>query len=387
MKNHPASPDPIAHQTSAQLHDLIRRRIRHAHGQITFAEYMHMCLYTPGLGYYSAGQQKLGPHGDFTTAPELSPLFSRTLARHILSVFPLLAQTNILEFGAGNGTMAIDILSELAAHSACPDYYYILETSADLRKQQHDNIMHAIPDLAPSVVWLDRMPEAFTGVILANEVCDAMPVHCLHFTSNCIQERYVCLDDHDALAWHDDSVSSPALQEEAELVQDLIGETEMFTELNLAAKGWIHTIVDRLTQGVCYIIDYGYPRAEYYHPQRHQGTLMCHYQHQAHDNPLILPGLQDITAHVDFSLLAQAAHNRGLLVEGFQTQADFLLAGGIMTLYDSQSSAPHQLQQATAIKRLTHPSFMGESFKVLTLSREISAILPLCQRGDQRYRL
>ncbi|MDH5591483.1 MAG: SAM-dependent methyltransferase [Gammaproteobacteria bacterium] len=382
------APDTIAQQHSEQLLALIQQKIVDAGGKISFAEYMQLCLYAPGLGYYSAGSYKLGQKGDFTTAPEISPLFSRTLAHHVNDVFQQLKKKDILEFGAGSGKMAADILTELSVLQALPDYYYIIETSADLRQRQQQTISSRIPHLAEKVVWLDKMPHQFVGVVLANEVCDAMPVHCLRFKDGKVSERHIESDDS-KLQWCDGSLSHSHLAHRAAEIKSLIdSDSNYITEINLSAEAWLASLAENIQQGAIFIIDYGYPQSSYYHPQRTSGTLMCYFQHQGHDNPLILQGLQDITAHVDFTALAQSAVDNGLQVAGFQSQADFLLAGGITELNHSFSHDGLALmQQASQIKRLTLPSEMGENFKVLSLTKDIDHLLPRLQLGDRRYSL
>tara|TARA_R110001583_G_scaffold183598_1_gene342275 strand:+ start:9306 stop:10478 length:1173 start_codon:yes stop_codon:yes gene_type:complete len=382
------APDNIAQQHSEQLLRFIKHKINEAGGKITFADYMQLCLYAPGLGYYSAGSHKIGHGGDFTTAPEISPLFSRSVAQQLIDVLRQLDQGNILEFGAGSGKMAVDILRELNIKQSLPEYYYIVEASADLRQRQQQIIHDTIPELEVKVVWLDSFPEHFMGVVLANEVCDAMPVHRLHFYNEVSSECYIVNID-DQLQWSDDEFSHPDLINKAIEIKSFIDDGEYFTEVNLAAEAWLASLADNLQQGAVFIIDYGYPQAVYYHPQRSSGTLTCYYQQQGHDNPLVLPGLQDITAHVDFTSLAQIAVDNGLDVAGFQSQADFLLAGGITELSSLNDSddAFVMLQQATEIKRLTLPTEMGETFKVLTLTKNLDQLLPRIKQGDRRYNL
>jgi len=381
-------PDPIAQQHSDQLLALIKQKIADAGGRINFADYMQLCLYAPGLGYYSAGSYKIGAKGDFTTAPEISSLFSRTLAQHIQDVFAQTSQANILEFGAGSGRMAIDILTELEENDVFPEHYFIIEASADLRFRQEESILSEIPHLLSRIVWLDALPENFIGVILANEVCDAMPVHCLQFHQDSISERFIEYRDSE-LHWCEAELSNPLLAKQTDAIQTIVGETNYLTEVNLASQAWLSSLADSMKQGAIFIIDYGYPMSDYYHPQRSQGTLMCYYQHQGHDNPLILHGLQDITAHVDFTALAQTAVVNGLDVEGFQSQADFLLAGGITSLIPNKDDSNElvHLQISAEIKQLTLPSEMGESFKVLSLSKNLEQILSRCKIADRRYSL
>lgn len=382
-----AKPDDIAQQHSKQLLSLIYDEIELAGGQINFADYMQLCLYAPGLGYYSADSQKLGQYGDFTTAPEISPLFSRSFAHHIKDVLQQLAKPSILEFGAGSGKMAIDILIELAALNCLPEQYYIIEVSANLRDRQRKNICSLIPEFLGRVVWLDQLPANFVGVVLANEVCDAMPVHLLRFKQGEVYERYICRDNN-GLKWCENELSHPDLVSHVAAIKNLIDAEYCDTEINLAAKAWLTTIATKLQQGAVFICDYGYPKADYYHSQRNKGTLMCYYQHQGHDDPLVFQGLQDITAHIDFTLLAQSAVDNGLDVAGFQSQADFLLAGGITELSQTEDAGEFlMLQRAAEIKQLTLPSAMGENFKVLTLSKNLDQIMSRCQLADRRYSL
>lgn len=382
------TPDSIAQQYSDQLLSVIKQTINFKGGKISFAEYMDLCLYAPGLGYYSAGSHKIGAEGDFTTAPEISALFSRTLAHHVRDVLQQLPVKNILEFGAGKATMAIDLLLELECCDCLPEHYYIIEASADLQQRQCKSIALAIPHLKNKIKWLTSLPRHFEGVILANEVCDAMPVHSLQLSNDSVQERYITISG-DELAWCEDVPSHPDLLKRAEIIKSFIDNRNYQTEVNLAAEAWLASIADTVQQGAVFIIDYGYPQSHYFHPERSTGTLMCFYKHQGHDNPLALPGLQDITAHVDFTALAQTAHENGLDVAGFQSQADFLLSGGIIKIAceDDGDNAFSQMQRATEIKRLILPNGMGESFKVLTLTKNLNQSLPKLETGDRRYSL
>jgi SAM-dependent MidA family methyltransferase len=381
-------PDNIAKQHSDKLVTNIKQKIHAAGGKISFADYMNLCLYAPGLGYYSAGSHKIGSGGDFTTAPEISPLFSRSLAHHIKDVITQLPHADILEFGAGSGKMAVDILLELQQINSLPEHYFIIEASADLRQKQQHTINISIPELADRVHWLEQIPSEFNGVIVANEVCDAMPVHVLHFAGNAIKERYVQLNASDNFEWCDDELSSTELLVEAKNIQNSIADQDYITEVNLHAEAWLNSIAESLKQGAMFIVDYGYPASSYYHPERDNGTLMCYYQHQGHDDVFFLPGLQDITAHVNFSALAQTAYDKGLDVAGFQTQANFLIAGGITELASAKSGDELTLlKQSAEIKRLTLPSEMGETFKVLSLTQNLDQLLPRLQLRDQRRQL
>lgn len=381
-------PDNIAKQHSDKLVAKIKQSIRAAGGKISFADYMNLCLYAPGLGYYSAGSHKIGIGGDFTTAPEVSPLFSRCLAHHIKDVLIQLPHGDILEFGAGSGKMAIDILLELQQINSLPEHYFIIEASADLRQKQQETTRKSIPHLIDRIHWLEQIPSKFNGVIVANEVCDAMPVHLLQFAGNKIKERYVQINSDDTFDWCEDDLSSAELLIQAKNIQNLIADEDYVTEVNLQAEAWLNSLAESLEQGAMFIIDYGYPESSYYHPDRDNGTLMCYYQHHGHDDVFFLPGLQDITAHVNFSALAQAAYDKGLDVAGFQTQADFLIAGGIIDLASVNSGDELTLlKQSAEIKRLTLPSEMGETFKVLSLSQDLDQLLPRIQLRDQRRKL
>lgn len=379
--------DPQAQQHSDRLKQQINDHITQQGGWISFADFMHDCLYWPGLGYYSAGSHKLGAGGDFTTAPELSSLFGQALANHVADVGRQLGQFDILEFGAGSGRLATDVLQQLSRLDCLPDRYLILEPSADLQQRQQAWIAQ-YPQLADRVQWLSALPENFKGIVLANEVCDAMPVHLLHFSTKAVEELGVTTTP-DGLAWQSRALEDPRLINKAAAIRDRIGAQIYQTEVNLLAEDWLQSVAESLSQGAIFIIDYGYPFAEFYRPERTQGTLRCYYHHQAHDDPLLLPGLQDITAHIDFTALAEQARSAGLDVAGFHEQGDFLIAGDITGLAAAleQDADPLQwLKHSSAIKQLLMPDAMGHQFKVLSLSRGI-ATLPRLQRQDRRYQL
>lgn len=383
------SPDSIAQQHSDQLVSLIKQKIDNADGKIDFAEYMNLCLYAPGLGYYSAGSYKLGEKGDFTTAPERSSLFSRSLAQHIIDVLVQITQPSILEFGAGSGKMAADILLELELQQSLPEQYCIIEASADLQYRQRRYLEKTLSTtLFEKIIWLDSLPETFSGVIVANEVCDAMPIQIIRSNASRLSQRFVGYQQQQFI-WLDEPISDPDLSERANHIQTLMGHGDFITEVNLTAEAWIASLANSLDQGAMFVIDYGYPQADFYHPQRYAGSLMCYYQHQAHDDPFILQGIQDITAHVDFTGLAQSAFDHSLDVAGFQSQADFLIAGGITDLIEQADSVDSlsSLELTTQLKQLTLPSAMGESFKALTLTKQLPHVLPRLQLADRRYRL
>lgn len=375
------TPPPEAQQVSEQLSDIIRRQMTQAGGSIAFSQFMHSCLYTPGLGYYSGPLPKLGAEGDFITAPEISPLFGQALAMHIADVLRQLYQPEVLEFGAGNGTLAVDILQTLAAHDCMPERYLILETSADLRARQSRTLSQACPELAERVVWLDALPTTFKGAIVANEVCDAMPFDVLSVSEAGVFNHHVTANPE--FEWIDKPITDPALQARAEIIQTQV-QPPYICEVSVQADAWLYSLARCLTAGGVFLIDYGYGRTELLRPERAAGSLLCHYRHQAHRNPFWYPGLQDITADVDFTALAETAFNNELTVAGFHYQRDFLLAGDIESfMQHTEQPAP---EQGAALKQLLMPIHMGEKFKILTLTRGIEA-LPRLAFNDRRQQL
>lgn len=338
------------------------------HGKISFARYMEMALYTPGLGYYSAGATKLGENGDFVTAPEISSLFGQCIAKQCEQV--LQPSDSILELGAGTGKMAVDILKTLQ-----PKRYYILEVSADLKERQQQLLQTQVPELYDRIEWLSSLPEknSFSGIIVANEVLDALPVHRFRLDKNGIQEIYV-RKGKEGLEFCYDIPSSPGLLEAVKNLQDgILKDIQDYeSEIHLSIPPLINSLADSLHRGLMLFIDYGFPAHEYYHPDRNCGTLMCHHQHRSHENPLILPGEQDITAHVDFTAVAYAAVNAGLQVKGYTDQASFLLGCGLMNL--AETSKQHPLKLSQEIQKLTMPHQMGELFKVIGLTKGLDEI-------------
>lgn len=382
----PPSPEAQAH--SERLQELIREEIKAGGGHIGFDRFMELALYAPGLGYYSAGSGKFGEAGDFVTAPELSPLFSRCLARQCAEVLGGIGGGEILEFGAGSGVMAADILAELACHDQLPQRYCILELSADLRQRQRETIEQKVPELASNVVWLDVLPEpGFSGVVLANEVLDAMPVHRFVIDNGEPHELDVVWDgkEFQLESGPPDAALYTRLKQ---LQQQYVFAEGYSSEINLRAEEWVRSLAGFLEQGVALLIDYGFPQREFYHPQRSMGTLMCHYRHRAHDDALTLVGLQDITAHVDFTAVGEAALAAGLAVRGYTSQANFLIANGLTELLaEVEGDIRAQLVQSAQVKRLTMPGEMGELFKVMALSRNWTGPLRGFALLDERGRL
>lgn len=375
------APDQQAQQHSQQLQNVIVDQIQAAGGLISFADFMQSCLYYPGLGYYSAGLSKIGEAGDFTTAPEISSLFSQALANHIADVLSV-SGGDCLEFGAGSGQMAIDVLLKLADLNQLPDNYFIIEASADLRERQQYSLKEKLGDLYSRVVWLTHLPDTFHGAIIANEVCDAMPVHSFYADNSGLFERFVGWNG-EAFMWQPVKSSDPFANQ---IAPQLPVKPYTF-ELNLFARAWVSSLSEKLISGAIFVIDYGYTESEYYAPQRAAGGIHCHFHHQVHHDPLALVGLQDITAHINFSDLANHAHQQDLHVSGFQTQMDFLVAGDILALASQQDlNEFEQLQSAAELKRLLLPEQMGSLFKVLTLTKNIPT-LSRAQVGDLRWQL
>lgn len=358
--------EQLAHQ--AQLLDFLNY-VLHSKGRITFAEFMEIVLYAPALGYYSAGMQKIGESGDFVTAPVISPLFSACLANQYLQILPNLDQPCILELGAGNGIMAARSMLHLGAHQQLPEKYYILELSGDLRDRQQLTIQQNCPQYFDKFIWLDSLEDLkFNGIIVGNEVLDALPVHLFQIgTDNTILEAYIHRAKQFEIKY---DKATHAITEYAQQLQQAFHLPKGYTsEINLMQKPLLASLNNVLQQGVMFWIDYGFTQQEYYHPERSMGTLMCHCQHTANPDPLANIGLQDITAHVDFSALAKAAVDLGLHINGFTTQGHFLLANGLLDLATTSNVNPYQLSQQ--IQVLTQPHEMGELFKVIALSKAI----------------
>lgn len=380
----PPSADAQTH--SDQLSALIASEIDAAGGHISFARHMELALYAPGLGYYSAGSRKLGEGGDFVTAPELSPLFARCLARQLAQLHAA-GLRHVLELGAGSGALAADVLLELDALGAAPDSYSILELSADLRERQHARIMQSAPALRARVRWTNTLPQGFEGVIMANEVLDATPAHRVIRRQADILEVFVRHETPDVTFVRQElHASGPVLEAARQL--DLPHD-DYETEINLSARVLVRSLAHQLKRGVMLFVDYGFPAREYYHPQRSRGTLMCHYRQHAHDDAFAFPGLQDITTHVDFSAIAAAAALGGAQVLGYASQAQFLINCGITDVLsetpasDTRAYAP----LAAAAQKLLSPAEMGELFKVIALGKGFDAPLQGFARGDKSHTL
>lgn len=353
------------------------------HSGITFCEYMQRVLYEPKLGYYQAGSTKFGAPGDFVTAPEISPLFAYALANQCADIMRTLPQASLLEFGAGSGLLARDILLNLQRSKCLPDHYFIVEVSADLVERQRQTLQD-YPDLLSRVQWLSSLPKDFCGVVLANEVLDAMPVELFSYHSGEVYQGGVQHDKGEwGLSWQlkpDQWLPTHVHSHKHDWVEGYM------SEFNPVLPAWLQVIEQSLLSGVVLLIDYGYPATEYYHPDRQLGTLMCHYRHYAHPDPFLYPGMQDITAHVDFTAVAHAADTAGLQVAGFTSQANFLLACGILDGIAALSERD-RVRESQQLQMLLMPSEMGELFKVMALTKGFQSELLGFSTRDQRYRL
>lgn len=355
--------------------------------EIPFVDFMQAALYDPQAGYYSSGLTKIGAQGDFITAPELTPLFGYALANQCQQVLSLLDSPVILEFGAGTGALCVALLERLEQLNCLPQTYYILELSAHLRHCQKEQVLQKIPHLADKVRWLDQWPTSpFNGIIIANEVLDAMPIHRFLVEEESVLESYISLNQQGQLTEQFKPCQNKRLL-------DYINNTlppmaaPYLSEVNLFIDQWITENYNILQQGLVLLIDYGFPRHEYYHADRNQGTLMCHYQHHAHTNPLVHIGEQDITAHVDFTQVAEAAQQAGFHVAGYTNQASFLLANGLLHLLNYIEDE-HQLFRAKqAVKQLVQSSEMGELFKVIALTKQFDIPLNGFLLNDKRVNL
>jgi SAM-dependent MidA family methyltransferase len=377
------STEALAH--SQQLSMLIRAEIEAAGGWIDFARYMHLALYAPSLGYYSGGAKRFGHDGDFVTAPEISPLFAQTLARQAAQILQLTAG-DILELGAGTGRLAAALMLDLQQLKQLPARYQILEVSAHLRQIQHETLQQTLPpELMQLVQWLDNLPDTFNGLVLGNEVLDALSVHIVKSSEDGLFERGIIWSG-DTFVWSERPLTSGPL---FELTSKLSIPKEYTTEICSAATGLVASLANMLQQGALLFIDYGFSRREYYHPQRSQGTLICHYRHYAHDDPFLHPGLQDITAHVDFTNIAETAVANGLQLLGYSGQAQFLINCGITDLLAqiSPSDSANYLPLAAQAQKLLSPAEMGELFKVIALGKGLKQALLGFARGDRSHTL
>lgn len=370
------APDLYEVNNSLQLVEEIQRTIRsEKQASISFAHFMEMCLYSPGLGYYTSSSHKFGESGDFYTAPEISPLFGQSIAQQCAEIIPALSNPSILEIGAGNGTLAAPLLHELATQDLLPHKYYILELSSELKARQKAALELAVPEYSDHIVWIDSLNDCLGElIIIANEVLDAIPVHAFRIEDGVIKERRVGIENQH-LAWK-------LVPAEGELLRAIRREINALqlplpgifqSEINLMIPAWLKQLDRVMSRGVAIFIDYGHCSDQYYSPARADGTLMCHYRNRAHADPFAYPGIQDISSHVNFSSVADAALENGLRPLGFTTQSHFLMGCGITELLErsllENLSEEAYLDIAQAVKVLTLPDTMGEIFKILCLGK------------------
>jgi SAM-dependent MidA family methyltransferase len=394
MRQLPPLPEPdyVALNHSHSLKRLVQAEIAAVGGWISFAHYMRSVLYAPGMGYYSGGAAKFGQAGDFVTAPEISSLFGKALAQQAAQVLDLVnEEADILEFGAGTAKLALDLLLELEKLGSLPVHYCILDLSADLRQRQRHLLEERAPHLLPRVVWLERLPSEFKGLILANEVLDAMPVHLVAWRETGLFEIGVLCRDEE-FRWMEHPLEEGELLAAAKELKPLVEAgvgAGYISEINLSARHFIHSLGPILQKGAILLIDYGFGRSEYYHPQRSRGTLMCHYRHHAHDDPFYLPGLQDVTSHVDFSAIASAAADANLALLGYNTQAHFLINCGITDILARipPENPGDYLPLANQLQKLVSPAEMGELFKTIAFGKNIHTPLLGFISGDKSHLL
>lgn len=383
-------PSADARDASEALTRIITAEIAAHDGWISFARYMELALYAPGFGYYSGGSRKFGVEGDFLTAPELTPLFGRALARQVAQILAASGPL-VIEAGAGSGRLAADLLPALDALGCLPEHYRILELSGELRARQQTTLAAHAPQYADRVEWLDELPQRFSGCLLANEVLDAMPTHALRWDDAApppgVLERGVGLTEGRlAVAERPASGALLAAANALRVVAPYRGE------ISLAARAWVSELARRLEQGAMLLIDYGLPRHELYHPLRDGGTLRCHYRHRVHEDAFWFPGLSDITSHVDFTAVAEAGFDAGLEILGYCSQANFLINCGVGELLQEGTAAGDNAEAANlrargAVNVLISPNEMGELFKVIALGRGVPGPLLGFVRGDRVHAL
>lgn len=378
--------------SSNALINFLHEKIKRENGQISFADYMETVLYHPDWGYYNQATFALGKEGDFTTAPEISPLFAQCLARQCLQIFTILPHGNFLELGAGSGQFAFDMLLSLDQLGFLPTHYFIYDINLLLRKKQQERLGNLCSqihreDLFKRLVWLDELPTHFEGIIFANEVLDALPVHCFHIEEKSIKEKYVTYQNNH-FTWQFNPPSSQIFAENIAKIRDFYHLAPGYeSEINLRLPSFIANISRALARGVILLADYGYGQREYYHPERKRGTLTCFYQHHHHNNPFLHIGAQDITAHVDFTKVIDEASNHDCSLLGFTTQAAFLLSCGLLELAQEQEknlSSIDEIKLHQDIKTLTFPTEMGDLVKFMALGKNYD--LPLLGFGIQDRR-
>jgi SAM-dependent MidA family methyltransferase len=382
----PPAPDAAGREHSARVVAAIARAIDNAGGFLPFDRYLQMVLYAPGLGYYVAGARKFGAGGDFVTAPELTPLFGATLATQVAAILAATPDREVVELGAGSGKLAADLLVALAARGTPAARYRIVEVSAELEERQRATIAARAPAELARVEWSEGLPDAIDGAVVLNEVLDAIPAHFIARRGGRWQERGVVRNGGRFVAAERPLADARLV---ALAAARFPPQDDYASEINPAGEALVELIARRLASGAMLVIDYGFPRAEYYHPQRSDGTLMGHYRHHAHGDPFFWPGLSDLTTHVDFTAIADAGARAGLTVAGYASQASFLLCSGLLDRLQA-AGAPDSaayLREASAAQTLTSPAEMGELVKVLALARSDAIEWPGFAHGDRSHRL
>ncbi|RDH82971.1 MAG: SAM-dependent methyltransferase [endosymbiont of Galathealinum brachiosum] len=375
-------------EQSRKLNEIIKQSVADAGGWIDFDQYMQLALYAPGLGYYSGGVQKFGEQGDFITSPEVSPLFAQTLANPVSMVLEKMTDAKIIEFGAGSGKLAADILLALQKKNELPEEYLIIELSAELQQRQKETIQQIVPDLYSRVSWLSFLPEKpVNAVVIANEVLDAMPVKRFSIKDKTVQLLGVDVFQQELRLSYKDA--GKKITDSIDLLNIESPGHTYTSEINLNIEPWIKSISQCINRGAVYLIDYGYPRSEYYSEERHMGTFMGYYRHRSIDEPLWYPGLQDLTAFVDFTSVAEAAIENDFDVDGFTSQGNFLINAGLANIVEKTraDSEIKKLQIVQQMKTLSLPGEMGERFKVIGLSKGLEENIPGFEVRDFRYRL
>lgn len=375
-------PDEPAKARSLALINMIKETILDQGGSISFSHFMRLALYHPAFGYYSSDNLTIGKSGDFTTAPEISPLFGKCLANQFITTLQNPDTRHVLELGPGSGKLACDLLTHWKEHDCVPDKYYLYEISHSLREKQRLALRALHPDLSEKLVWLETLPTTFSGIIIGNEILDALPFDCFVIENNECLERRVGWEN-EQFAW----VTLPAPKILSDPISQLALANGYASEFNNTLPGFIKGICDSLQSGIAIFIDYGYGQREYYHPQRSTGTLTCFYRHRKHANPLIMPGLQDITAHVDFTRVIEYASEYGCTLAGFTTQAGFLLGNDLLAFaadMEKGLSPKSEFELHQAVKTLTLPTEMGEVIKVMAFGKKIGEPLASFKLQDRR---
>ena len=380
-------PDLLSAEHSKKVAHHIRSKIRKAGGQISFAEFMHEALYSRGLGYYSAGLTKFGRDGDFITAPEISSIFGAVIANQCIEVLNQIKNGGILEFGAGSGKLAVDILFALDEKKSLPRTYNIFEVSPDLIERQKNKLKNDLPHMLDRVNWLSEIPSNFEGVIIANEVLDALPVERFIKRKSGVSQLFVSVKGNE-FVWVEEKASDNLVRE-VSFIEDEIGKSFSLgyqSEINFAARKWISYLETFMKHGVVFLFDYGVSRREYYAADRYDGWIRCHYRHYAHNNPLILPGIQDLTSWIDFSAIAHSAYEAGLNIMGYQNQSQFLLGGGLENEILKITDYPidKKIKLLNEIKILTLPSEIGGNFKFMALGKGNINSLTAFDYSDRR---